>query len=297
MTGAALLTLAAPAKINLFLHVIGRRADGYHELQTLFQFLDRCDTVRLRARADGAIRRDGDLATADPGDDLGVRAAALLRRESGARAGADISVRKRIPAGGGLGGGSSDAAAVLVGLDRLWGLGLGVDALAGLGLRLGADVPVFVRGRAAWAEGVGERIEPVEPPCPWYVVAVPRVHVSTPAVFGEPALTRDTPAMRIADLLLDGQTGGGRMLSIQTLMSRTSNDCEAVVRRLHAAVDRAIEWLSGHGPARMTGTGAAVFAPFEEERAARAVLASRPADLDGFVARGLNRSPLADPAR
>ena len=191
--GGEAIELPAPAKLNLFLHVVGRRADGYHELQTVFQFLDLADRVRIARRDDTRVRRTAAIPGVEEADDLVVRAARLLRDASGVEAGADIGVEKRIPLGGGLGGGSSDAAAALVGLDRLWGLGMGTDRLAALGLKLGADVPVFVRGRAAWAEGVGERLVPVVLERPWYVLLVLPFTVSTAEVFRAPALTRNTP--------------------------------------------------------------------------------------------------------
>ena len=196
-----MIELPAPAKINLFLHVVGRRADGYHELQTVFQFLDLADRVRIARRDDACLRRTAAIPGVAEADDLVMRAARLLRDEAEIGAGADIAVDKRIPLGGGLGGGSSDAASVLLGLDRLWGLGMGTDRLAALGARLGADVPVFVRGMASWGEGVGERLVPVSLEEPWYVLVVLPFGVSTAGVFGAPALTRNTPRIRMKDLL------------------------------------------------------------------------------------------------
>ena len=198
------IELPAPAKLNLFLHVVGRRPDGYHELQTVFQFLDLADRVRIASRNDTLLRRTTAIAGVEETDDLVIRAARLLRDESGIEAGADIAVEKRIPLGGGLGGGSSDAASTLVGLDRLWGLGMSTDRLAAVGVKLGADVPVFVRGLAAWAEGVGERLAPVVLEQPWYVLLVLPFGVSTTEVFNAPALTRNTPRIRMTRLLRGG---------------------------------------------------------------------------------------------
>lgn len=279
----------APAKLNLFLHVVGRRADGYHDLQTVFQFLDLEDSVAITPRPDGRVRRVSTLPEVSEDDDLVVRAARLLQEETGTAQGADIVVEKRIPMGAGLGGGSSDAATTLVALDKLWGLHLGVARLASLGLRLGADVPVFVGGTSAWAEGVGERLEPVELETPWYLVVNPGCAVSTARVFSDPALTRDSTPLRIRDFLA---AGGERTLSLRALMAGARNDCEPVVRALYPEVDEALRWLSRCGDARMTGTGGCVFAPFREQERARACLRALPEGWDGFVARGLNRSNL-----
>ncbi|ROR34805.1 4-(cytidine 5'-diphospho)-2-C-methyl-D-erythritol kinase [Inmirania thermothiophila] len=268
----------APAKLNLMLRIVGRRADGYHELQTVFQFLDYGDAVGLRVRRDGAVVRRGGVAGLDPERDLAVRAARALQRAAGVRLGAEIVLHKRIPAGGGLGGGSSDAATVLCALDRLWGCGLGTEALCELALGLGADVPVFVRGRAAWAEGVGERLTPVSPPEPWYLVVWPGAAVATARVFADPALTRDSPPTTIRGFL-SGERG---------------NDCEAVVRRLCPEVGRALDWLRARAPAGLSGTGGCVFAAFDEEGAARAAARGLPAPWRAIVARGCNRSPLRE---
>jgi 4-diphosphocytidyl-2-C-methyl-D-erythritol kinase len=266
----------APAKLNLFLHVVGRRADGYHNLQTVFQFLDRADRLEFLPRADGRIRRHSDISGVAQDEDLAVRAARLLQQVCGIRSGVDIRVEKRLPIGGGLGSGSSDAATTLVALNALWNAKLSEDELAELGLRLGADVPVFVHGHAAWAEGVGERLVPVQLPEPWYLVLCPDCAVATGKVFQATDLTRNTAPMTIADFL----AGAGR------------NDCESVVRRLFPQVAEALDWLARHAEARLTGTGACVFARFESEAAACAVLAQLPAAWKGFVARGLNVSPL-----
>ncbi len=276
MSGAWSRDWPAPAKLNLFLHITGRRADGYHELQSLFQFLDHGDGLDFRPTDDGLITLLDPIPGVPPEQDLIVRAARLLQAQGGMPHGVEIRLQKRLPMGGGLGGGSSDAATTLVALDRLWGLGLGVDRLAGLGLTLGADVPVFVRGFAAWAEGVGERLVPVSPPEPWYLVLVPNTHVDTGAVFRHPALTRNCPPITIADFLA-GQGG---------------NVCEPVVRQLHPPVEAALDWLSARAEARMTGTGACVFAPFSTREAAGEVFEQRPPGWAGFIAQGCNRSPL-----
>lgn len=277
MTALTELTLPAPAKLNLFLHVTGRRADGYHLLQTAFQFLDQADTLRFRLRPDGAVTLAPGLRGVSTESNLVVRAARLLQAITGCTLGVDIELTKVLPMGGGIGGGSSDAATTLLALDRLWNLQLGEERLAGLGLQLGADVPVFVRGRAAFAEGVGERLEPVELPEPWYLVLTPDAHLSTADVFRHPQLTRHTPAITLAAFRAGGPGIGLR------------NDCEAVVRQMSPAVAAALDWLSQHGPARMTGTGACCFLPCPDRARAEALLALSP--VPGFVARGLNLSP------
>ncbi|MDX9741379.1 MAG: 4-(cytidine 5'-diphospho)-2-C-methyl-D-erythritol kinase [Gammaproteobacteria bacterium] len=277
MSGGDSLAWPAPAKLNLFLHIVGRREDGYHLLQTVFQFIDLCDTLHVGLRGDGRIRRAGGLPGLDPEADLAVRAARLLQEYTGTRLGADLDIDKRIPAGGGLGGGSSDAATALWALNCLWNLHLDVDALAELGLRLGADVPVFVRGHAAWAEGVGERLSPLEPAMPWYLVVVPPVHVSTTEIFADPALTRNCQPLKIGGFL-----SGDHAVNV----------CEPVVRRRCPEVAEALEWLGAHAPARMSGTGSSIFAAFPTREAAAAVHAYLPAKWAGFVCRGMNRSPL-----
>ncbi|CAK0764787.1 4-(cytidine 5'-diphospho)-2-C-methyl-D-erythritol kinase [Gammaproteobacteria bacterium] len=264
----------APAKLNLMLRITGRRSDGYHTLQTVFQFLDYGDTLRLQVREDGAINRLTDLPGVMSEHDLTVRAARLLQRESGSALGVDITLDKVLPLGGGLGGGSSDAATVLVALNQLWGLNLSEDALASLGLRLGADVPVFVRGRAAWGEGVGEVLTPVNLPEPWYLVVNPGCQVATRKIFGDPELTRDSLPITMRDFL----AGDDR------------NDCERVVRRHSPAVAETLDWLGEE--ARLTGTGACVYVPFVDFAAANAVLMRLPSRWRGFVAQGCNCSPL-----
>ena len=266
----------APAKLNLFLHVTGRRQDGYHELQTAFQMLDFCDLLDFEPRGDGIIRRIAGNETVDAAADLAVRAARLLQAATGSPLGADISIRKRIPLQGGLGGGSSDAATTLAALNELWRTGLTAEALASLGLELGADVPVFVHGRSAWAEGVGERLRPVELPGGWFAVVRPGVAVSTAEVFQAPELTRNSSPITIRSFLLEG----GR------------NDCEPVVTARYPEVRRALDWLRRSAPASMTGTGSCVFARFASREAASAALAGLPAGWQGFVARGIAESPL-----
>jgi 4-diphosphocytidyl-2-C-methyl-D-erythritol kinase len=266
----------APGKLNLFLHVVGRRPDGYHLLQTAFQFIDLCDELRFRERPRGVIERLGEVPGVPAGEDLVVRAARRLTEDHGVPSGVAIEVRKRLPMQGGVGGGSSDAATALVALNELWQLRLPPGELAALGLDLGADVPVFVHGRAAWAEGIGEQLVPVDFPEGWYLLVRPEVTVSTGEIFQAPELTRNSPVIRIRDFL----TAGGR------------NDCEPVVRRRFPAVAEALDWLGQFAVARLTGTGSCVFAPMPDEAAARAALEHLPRRWTGFVVRGLNRSQL-----
>lgn len=271
------LTLPAPAKLNLFLHITGRRPDGYHLLQTVFQFLEQADTLHFRHRDDGDIQLTPELPGVPADSNLIVRAARLLQHHSGCPFGADITLEKRLPMGGGIGGGSSDAATTLLGLNRLWALHLPLPELARLGLSLGADVPVFVLGRAAWAEGVGEDLTPVDIPEPWYLVLTPAAHVSTADVFRHPQLTRHTPAITVAAFL-----GGGLARSVR-------NDCENIVRQLSPEVDAALNWLTQHGTARMTGTGACCFIACPDRATAERLLATSP--IPGFVSHGCNQSP------
>lgn len=270
----------APAKLNLFLHVVGRRADGYHLLQSLFRLIDRGDLLRFAPRADGRILRVRPLAGVAEADDLCVRAARLLQEASGIGQGVEIALEKRLPMGGGLGGGSSDAATVLLALNRLWGLHWPRARLQALALRLGADVPFFVFGRNAFAEGVGEVLQPVDLAPAWYLVIAPPVHVPTAEIFADPHLTRDTKPIRIADF--SAACGG--------LFGQ--NDLEPVVCERYPEVARALAWLRQHADARMTGSGACVFAPFADEQDARAVLARLPQGMNGWVARGLDEHPL-----
>lgn len=270
----------APAKLNLFLHITGRRADGYHLLQSVFRLLDWGDRIGLRLREDGQIRRQGaSVAGVAEADDLAVRAAILLQKSANIAQGVDIAVEKSIPAGGGFGGGSSDAATVLVALNHLWGAGLDENALAALGLQLGADVPVFVRGRNAWAEGVGERLTPVKLNPAWYVIADPGVHVPTGALFASPDLTRDAPEAKIADF------ASGSLLG---------NAFEPVLRRREPAVEAVLATLSRIGRARLTGSGSGCFVEFATRAAAEQGLAQLPKELRAWVAAGVERSPLLD---
>ena len=274
----ALHDVPAPAKLNLFLHVTGRRTDGYHLLQSAFMLIDWCDTLHFERRADGAVTRE-DLGAPLPPDDLVLRAAHALRQATGTTMGVDISVVKRTPVGGGLGGGSSDAASVLLALNRLWGLRLSRAALARIGLGLGADVPFFLCGTPAIARGVGEQLTPVTLPALWVTVWVPPVAVSTPSIFADPELTRDTASAKM-DVFSEGY---GR------------NDLQPIAAARHPDIAVALAALKKHAPlARMTGSGACVFAPFGTARLARAALAARPPGFAGFVARTLARHPLAD---
>jgi 4-diphosphocytidyl-2-C-methyl-D-erythritol kinase len=267
----------APAKLNLFLHVVGRRADGYHLLQTVFRFLDFGDALRCEARADGRIMLAKPLPGVPPEKDLTVRAALALRAATGVGAGVTLHLEKRLPMGGGLGGGSSDAATALMALNRLWRTGLDSARLQQIGLALGADVPVFVHGRAAFAEGVGECFADVLLPPTWYLVLVPAVAVPTPEIFGSPRLRRDTPAIAAGEW----RPGFGH------------NDLEAVACELYPEVARHLDWLRRYGDARMSGSGACCFVGFGEESAARGAMAALPGDMRGFVAAGLDRHPLA----
>ena len=276
------LRLPSPAKLNLFLYITGQRADGYHTLQTLFQFLDYGDTLTFHPRQDGQVRLLTPMSGVPEEQNLILRAARLLMqvaRESYRLpdgSGADISIEKRLPMGGGLGGGSSNAATVLVALNALWQCGLSVDELATLGLTLGADVPVFVRGHAAFAEGVGEILTPVSVAEKWYLVAHPGVSIPTPVIFKDPDLPRNTPER-----------------SIDTLLKcEFSNDCEVIARKRFHEVDAALSWLLEYAPSRLTGTGACVFAEFDTESRARQVLEQAPEWLNAFVAKGVNLSPL-----
>lgn len=275
------LCLPSPAKLNLFLHITGRRSDGYHELQTLFQFVDYSDELCFSRRQDSEISLSPALPGVADADNLIVKAARMLQEHSRhtlhiAPPGANISLTKRLPMGGGLGGGSSNAATTLVALNELWGLNLATQTLQQIGLKLGADVPIFVAGEAAWAEGVGEQFTPVQVPEPWYLIVVPDCHVSTAEIFSHKDLTRDSRPIKIAAFLEQG----------------TRNDCEKVVRKLYPEVDKAMKWLDNFSNARMTGTGACVFAEFSAEAEARGKLQQLPAPFKGFVAKGMNVSPL-----
>lgn len=271
-------TWPAPAKLNLFLHVVGRRADGYHLLQTLFRFVDHGDSLRFLPRGDGEVVLANPIPGVPPETDLTVRAARLLQAETGCRQGATIALDKRLPMGGGLGGGSSDAATVLLALNHLWQLGLPRLRLQEIGLRLGADVPIFVFGRNAFAEGVGEALTPVDLPNAWYVVLEPPIQVPTAAIFGAPELKRDTPPIGVADW----HHGFG------------GNDLEPVACARFPAVAEHLAWLKRFGPAMMTGSGACVFAEFDRHESCEAVIAQLPGGWRGWQAAGLPEHPLAN---
>ena len=272
----ARLTLPAPAKLNLMLHITGRRADGYHELQTLFQFLDYGDELSFALRDDGEVRLQTEIADVPHDSNLIVRAARALKEASGSPLGVDIWLKKILPMGGGIGGGSSDAATTLLGLNHLWQLGWDEDRLAGLGLKLGADVPVFVRGHAAFAEGIGEILTPVTPEEPWYLVLVPQVSVSTAEIFSDPLLTRDTPPIKVRPV----PKGNSR------------NDCLPVVTRRYPEVGNALNLLGKFTEAKLTGTGSCVFGAFPSKAEADKVSALLTETLTGFVAKGANISML-----
>jgi 4-diphosphocytidyl-2-C-methyl-D-erythritol kinase len=271
--GLLTLQLPAPCKLNLCLNITGQRADGYHVLQTAFQLLDFCDLLtfspapRLQVSA---------LAGVKPSDNLVYQAAQLLAEHTGCDKGVDIQLHKQVPSGAGLGGGSSDAGTTLVGLNYFWQTGLSLDELATLGLALGADVPVFVHGQSAWAEGVGEQLQPLSLPPRTYVVIQPNCQIATREIFLHPGLTRHSSPITIARFLEVG----------------ANNDCEAIVRVLYPEVDTALRWLSRWGLARMTGTGSCVYIEVADEDEAQAVLAEKPAEWFGFSAQGVNTSAL-----
>ncbi|MEW8329505.1 MAG: 4-(cytidine 5'-diphospho)-2-C-methyl-D-erythritol kinase [Candidatus Thiodiazotropha sp.] len=272
------LAFPAPAKLNLMLRIIGRRGDGYHQLQTVFQFLDIHDQLRFRPRNDGRIVLHDSLSDLARTENLCYRAALELQRLSGSRLGVEIRLQKQLPMGAGLGGGSSDAATTLMVLNRLWNLSLSPPELMKIALGLGADVPVFIHGHAAWAEGIGEELTDIELPENWYLLLQPACHVSTADIFSQPDLTRNSPRITIRAFL----------------QGNCHNDCLPVVRRRHPEVAQALDWLNQYADARLTGTGACVFAAFADRQSAQDLLAKKPASLDGFVARGANRSPLKE---
>lgn len=280
---AELRDCPAPAKLNLFLHVTGRRPDGYHTLQTVFQLIDWSDTLHFRRREDGVIARSTDIPGVPADTDLVVRAARALQQATGTHFGADIAIDKHLPMGGGIGGGSSDAATTLLALNHLWGTRVSREELMRIGLALGADVPVFVFGQNAFAEGVGEELTPVALPDSWFVVIHPRQHVPTAAIFSDGRLTRDTPISIIADFAAcTNKFAFGR------------NDLQAVATAKFGEVARALEWLRQYSPhARMTGSGACVFARFEDEQTAQRVMERLPSEWDGRCARSLSHHPLA----
>ena len=275
MTSA--VTLPSPAKLNLFLHITGQRENGYHELQTIFQFIDICDELTLTTNDSGNITIEPAIEGVPLEDNLIYKAAKIIQQETGCKLGADIQLNKILPMGGGLGGGSSNAATALVGLNHIWNTGLSINRLAELGLQLGADVPVFVRGEAAWAEGVGEKLTPMlDLEENWFVVTVPDCHVNTGQIFSHKDLTRDTPTCRISAAL----RGEGQ------------NDCEEVVTKLYKEVCNSLNLLKNFGSARMTGTGACCFLEVKSKEEANKVLAELPAEVSAFVAKGINQSPM-----
>jgi len=269
------LTLLSPAKLNLFLHITGQRGDGYHELQTLFQLLDWGDRLQFESDNSGEISLHGADLGIPAEQNLIVKAAQALPRNT-SKQGVSIHLEKRIPEGGGLGGGSSNAATTLLAMNYLWNLRLGDKALQKIGAKLGADVPVFVAGHTAWAEGIGEFLTPVELPETWYLVIAPGCHVSTAEIFSNEQLTRNTSPIKMAAFF----EGNSR------------NDCQQLVRNLHKEVDNALNWLDNFGTAKLTGTGACVFASFDDEQAATSALSQLPESMSGFVARGINTSPV-----
>jgi 4-diphosphocytidyl-2-C-methyl-D-erythritol kinase len=278
---SSVASFPAPGKLNLMLRVVGRRADGYHLLQTVIRFIDYGDTIGVRVRGDGAVERTNDVPGVPREDDLTLRAARLLQRATGTRLGASITLEKRLPLGGGLGGGSSDAATVLLALNHLWETRLSRDRLLALALELGADVPVFVFGENAFAEGIGERLTRLELGAAWYLVLAPAVVVSTARIFGDNQLKRDSKPITM------------RAFSVE----RAGNDLEPVVCREFPEVARHLAWLRSEAPAGVTGSGACVFAAFPDEGSAQAAWARAPAGMRGFVARGLARHPLRDLAQ
>ena len=275
-------TFLAPAKINLFLHITGRRANGYHTLQSVFQLLDFYDTIHLKPTQTGKIKRVNDIANVPASQDLCVQAAIAFQQATACNLGVDIAVEKRIPMGGGLGGGSSDAATVLIALNHLWQTNLSRKQLMQIGLTLGADVPVFIFGQNAWAEGVGEQLSAIDLAPHYYVVLTPQVHVSTAQVFANSALTRDTKPLKIADFSRDTNSEVFR------------NDLEAVVCKEFPAVASTLKWLSQYGKARMSGSGASVFLAVNSQTKADEILAQKPANIAGFVAKGIAKHPHVD---
>ena len=273
----------APAKINLFLHITGQRADGYHTLQSVFQLLDFYDTIHLNPTKNSEIKRVNEIKGVPESQDLCALAASALQKKTGCKLGVEFAVEKRIPMGGGLGGGSSDAATVLLALNRLWQLNLSREQLMQIGLKLGADVPVFIFGQNAWAEGVGEILSPVDLEPIYYVVLTPPAHVSTRDIFANSRLTRDTKQLKIADFSRDANS------NLNSGLFR--NDLETIVCEEFPAVATALKWLSQYGKARMSGSGASVFVAVNSKQQADEILAQKPANIAGFVAKSLIKHP------
>lgn len=273
----------SPAKLNLFLHITRRRADGYHELQTVFQLIDYCDELTFNLRTDSHIYLHTTPKLEFPLEqNLILRATNLLRSKTRCKLGVDIELYKKIPVGGGLGGGSSNAATTLLALNKLWELNVSRQELSQLSLQLGADVPFFVEGRTAWAEGIGEKIYPLELPEKWFVILIPPIHVSTAKIFSDDGLTRDTPTIKIHELFSNTVS--------------TRNDCEPIVRKRYPLIANGLDWLNQYGTARLTGTGGCCFISCENRIIAQEILLKIPKSFDGFIARGLNYSPLLEMA-
>lgn len=268
----------SPAKINIFLHITGRRPDGFHLLQTVFQFIDLTDNIDFEIKPAKELVLKANYSSINAEDDLIIRAARVLQQETGCSLGAEITINKNIPMGGGLGGGSSNAATTLVALNELWQLGLTNDQLVNIGVDLGADVPIFIYGHAAWAEGIGDQLTSVNPIECYYLIIDPKCHVATAEIFNCADLTRNTPPITIRDSFTGAE----------------HNDCEPVVRKLYPEIAKAIDWLGQYADSRMTGTGACVFAAFDDRAEAEAILQRLPGEWDGFVSRGQNRSPLVE---
>lgn len=274
-----LLHCPAPAKLNLFLHIIGRREDGYHLLQSVFQLIDHCDYLDFRITHDGKISRSNHIAGIHEDQDLVIRAARLLQSTCSIAQGAKITLHKHLPMGGGLGGGSSDAATTLIALNHLWNCGLGEPELMGLGLRLGADVPFFLYGRNAFVEGIGEQIREVQTPEQWFVVIEPGAHVATPTIFSAKELTRDTKPVRITDF------SNAEKIDWK-------NDLQAVACSLHPQIQTALNWLAEFGDAKMTGSGASIFCAFPDEKTAKKVLKKVPVQWKAWTAKALGKHPM-----
>ncbi len=275
------LTLTSPAKLNLMLHITGRREDGYHLLQTVFQFIDLYDQLHFETTNDLQIQRVSSQTPVEQSEDIVIRAAKMLQHRYQIRQGVTISIEKQIPVGGGLGGGSSNAASCLLALNTLWDIGLSIDQLAEMGLELGADVPVFVHGFAAWADGIGERLTPVKLPEKHYLVVNPDIHVSTAEIFNAEELTRVCDPITIRDFL----DGSG------------ANVCEPVVRKRYAVIAEALDWLSQFTEARLTGTGACIYAPFDSQQVAEKVKSRLPQQWQGYVVQGMNKNPVLEQCR
>lgn len=275
----------APAKVNVFLHITGQRADGYHTLQSAFQLLDFYDTVSLKPTSDNKIKRITKIDAIPEHEDLCVRAAKALQQAANCKQGVEIKLEKRIPMGGGLGGGSSDAATVLLALNQLWGIHFTRDALMKIGLSLGADVPFFIYGQSAWVEGIGEILTPLTLPTPYYVVLTPPIHVSTAKIFTHSGLTKDTKPLRIADFSNGANSNLFR------------NDLEKVVCEEFTAVASTLKWLNQFGQARMSGSGASVFVTVDSLAKAKSIFAEKPVEIQGFIAKGLSQHPLYELAK